>query len=247
MNKLKIHIIQISIIVIFLLTWELLSYFNIINSFFFSSPSRIIKELTILLQNKLLFNNIIVTLKEIIISLILGLGIAFIISLLMYSFKTFRKIIDPYLTIINSMPKVALGPIIIILIGANNNAIIVMALLINVIVATISLYTGFSSVNKYHLLLFKSLHASKIKTITNLVIPSSIKSIIGSLKITLSMSLVGVIMGEFLTSKEGIGYLIIYGTQIFNLDLVYTGIFLIIILAIILYLPVVLLEKKIKY
>ena len=110
-----------------------------------------------------------------------------------------------------------------------------MALLINVIVSTISLYTGFISVNKYYLLLFKSLKANKIKTLIYLVIPSSINNIISSLKLNISMTLIGVIMGEFLVSKSGIGYLIVYGTQVFNLNLVYIGILLILIISYLLY------------
>ena len=156
------------------------------------------------------------------------------------------KIIDPFINILNSLPKVSLGPILIIWFGANTNTIIVMSLLINIIVCTQTLYTGFINCNKYYLLLFKSLKVNKIKTIYHLVIPSSYKNIITALKLNISMTLIGVIMGEFLVSKSGIGYLIIYGTQVFNLDLVYAGIFLLIILSYIIYKPINIMENKIK-
>lgn len=146
----------------------------------------------------------------------------------MYLFKTFAEVNDPFLTILNSLPKVALGPILIIWFGANTKSIIVMALLINVVVSTVSLYVGFIKVNKYYLLLFKSLHANKLKNNNSSNYSKFFENIISSLKLNISMTLIGVIMGEFLVSKKGIGYLIIYGTQVFNLDLVYTGIFLII-------------------
>ena len=236
--------IQLFIIISFIILWELLSKYKIINPFIFSSPSKIIHTIINLAITNQLLINIFTTLFEILISFIIGFIISFIIALLMYLFKTFAEVNDPFLTILNSLPKVALGPILIIWFGANTKSIIVMALLINVVVSTVSLYVGFIKVNKYYLLLFKSLHANKLKTIIHLIIPSSFENIISSLKLNISMTLIGVIMGEFLVSKKGIGYLIIYGTQVFNLDLVYTGIFLILILSYLLYIPINLLERK---
>ena len=236
--------IQLFIIISFIILWVLLSKYKIINPFIFSSPSKIINTIINLAVTNQLLINIYTTLFEILISFIIGFIISFIIALLMYLFKTFAEVNDPFLTILNSLPKVALGPILIIWFGANTKSIIVMALLINVVVSTVSLYVGFIKVNKYYLLLFKSLHANKLKTIIHLIIPSSFENIISSLKLNISMTLIGVIMGEFLVSKKGIGYLIIYGTQVFNLDLVYTGIFLILILSYLLYIPINLLERK---
>jgi NitT/TauT family transport system permease protein len=243
-HKKLVILVQLTIIISLIILWELLSQNKIINPFIFSSPSKIIKTIINLYLTNQLFNNIFTTLYEIMISFIIGFIISFIIAILMYSSKTFAEINDPFLTILNSLPKVALGPILIIWFGANTNSIIIMALLINVVVSTLSLYVGFIKVNKYYLLLFKSLHASKKNTIWNLIIPSSFENIISSLKLNISMTLIGVIMGEFLVSKSGIGYLIIYGTQVFNLDLVYTGIFLILIISYLLYKPIVFLEKK---
>ena len=153
------------------------------------------------------------------------------------------KIFDPFITMLNSLPKVAIGPLILIWCGANIKSVIIMALLINLIVSVITIYTGFRKVSSNHLLLFKSFGASKIKTLWYLVIPSSINSIISSLKLNISMSFIGVIMGEFLVSKEGVGYLIIYGTQVFNLDLVLAGVLILVVLSYVLYKPISLIEK----
>lgn len=243
-HKLFVKTIQLLILLTFIILWELLSKYKIINPFIFSSPSKIISTISNLINTNQLWINISTTLLEILISFVIGFVLSFVIALLMYLFKTLAEINDPFLTILNSLPKVALGPILIIWFGANTKSIIVMALLINVVVSTVSLYVGFIKVNKYYLLLFKSLHANKINTIIHLIIPSSFENIISSLKLNISMTLIGVIMGEFLVSKRGIGYLIIYGTQVFNLDLVYTGIFLILILSYLLYIPINLLEKK---
>ena len=245
-NKLFILLTQVSIIIILLVLWEYLSSNKIINSFIFSSPSRIIKTIIDLFNNKILFTHIFTTLKEIIIAFILGFIISFTLALLLYLSNTFYKIIDPFLNVFNSLPKVSLGPILIIWFGANINSIIIMALLINILVCTMSLYVGFINCNKYLLLLFKSFKASKIKTIIHLVIPSSYNNIISALKLNISMTLIGCITGEFLVSKNGIGYLIIYGTQIFNLDVVFSGILLLLILSYIIYKPINFLENKIK-
>ena len=145
---------------------------------------------------------------------------------------------------INSLPKVALGPLIIIIVGANTKSIIVMALFINLIVSIITMYNGFLNIDDKKMKLIKSFGATKIQILKYLVIPSSYKTIVSSLKLNISMSLIVVIMGEFLVSKEGLGYLIIYGTQVFNLSLVMVGILILIIISYILYKIIIFIENK---
>ena len=243
-KKILIKIIQIGIGLIFLILWELLSKFELINSFIFSSPSRIVSTIIDLYKNNNLFNNIFVTLYELFISFSLGSIIGFLVALLLYKFDILKKIFDPYLTLINSLPKVALGPLLIIWIGANIKSIIVMSLLINLIVSIISFYNGFINTDEYKIKLLKTFGASDKQIIFNLVIPSSIENMFSTIKLNISMSLIGVIMGEFLSSKAGIGYLILYGTQVFNLHLVMAGIFLLLILSYLLYLLICIIENK---
>ena len=145
---------------------------------------------------------------------------------------------------INSLPKVALGPLIIIIFGANIKSIIVMALLINLIISIITIYNGFINIDEQKIKMIKSFKANKYQILTKLIIPSSYKTIISSLKLNISMSLIGVIMGEFLVSKAGIGYLIIYGTQVFNLSLVMAGILILVIISYILYKIITFIENK---
>ena len=244
-KNIYIKLIQILIGVIFLTLWELLSRFNIINSFIFSSPTKIIKTIIDLYKNNNLFNNIYVTLMELFISFSLGGLLGFIVALMFYRFNFLKRIFDPYLTLLNSLPKVALGPLLIIWIGANNKSIIVMALLINLIVSIVGFYNGFINTDEYKIRLLKSFGASNRQIIFNLVILGSLENIFSTLKLNISMSLIGVIMGEFLSSKAGIGYLILYGTQVFNLNLVMTGIFLLLILSYLLYLIISKLENKV--
>lgn len=242
--KRKVLFVQIIVVAIFLIVWEVGSRFDFINSFIFSSPSHIIETLISLLQTGELAVHAWVTLKEILISFALGIGIAFIVSIIMYLSKFFANVIEPFLTMLNSLPKVALGPIIIIWVGANVKAIITMALLINVIVSIITIYNGFVYTDPLKIKLFKSFGATKWQILTKLVIPANISSIISALKINISMTLIGVIMGEFLVSKRGIGYLIINGTQLFNLNLVLTGIIVLIVISFVLYEIIRLIEKR---
>ena len=173
--------------------------------------------------------------------------LSIIISIILYESVFLSKVIDPYLTILNSLPKVALGPIIIIWIGANTNSIIAMALLIASIISIMNIYNGFSNTDIDKIKLMRSFKASKWQIYKLLILRGNMNTIISSLKINISMCLIGVIMGELLVSKEGIGYLIMYGSQVFNLNLVMTGIFLLAIISYILYAIVSYIEKKLVY
>ena len=235
LNKLLISITQISIFIFFIIIWQFLASHNYINSFITSSPSKILSTISKLYVENNLFIHIWITIKETIISFMITTLLSIIISIILYESVFLSKVIDPYLTILNSLPKVALGPIIIIWIGANQNGIITMAILISIIVSIQTIYNGFVNTDKLKIKLLKTFNATKKDILFNVVIPSNKSTIINTLKINISMCLIGVIMGEFLTSKAGIGYLILYGSQVFNLDLVMTGIFLLTIISRIMY------------
>ncbi len=243
-KKIGIVFAQILITVLFFLIWQILADKKIINPFIFSSPKKIIETIFSLYQNYHLFSHIWTTLYETLIAFALGITFGFVIAIILYEFKTIAKIIDPFLTMLNSLPKVALGPIIIIWAGANIKSIIVMALLINLIISIITIYNGFLNTDSYKIKLLKSFGANKLQILTKVVIPASYNTIISSLKINISMSLIGVIMGEFLVSKKGIGYLIIYGTQVFNLNIVMSGVIILILISFILYELIDKLEKR---
>lgn len=243
-KKILVTISQISLLIIFIVTWELLARFGIINTFIFSSPSQIINTLIGLYRDDNLFKHIYTTSMEVIISFGLSTIIGFIIALIFYVTPTLKKILDPFITMINSMPKVALGPLIIIWMGANVKSIIFMALLINLIVTFITIHNGMISTDPDKIKLFKVFGANKLDVIFKLIVPSSRNEIISALKLNISMSLIGVIMGEFLSCKQGIGYLILYGTQVFNLSLVMCGIFILLLLSFIFYETINYIDKK---
>ena len=235
---------QIIIVILFLGIWEYLAQKNIINSFVFSSPSKIFETIINLALQNNLFHHIFVTLYEVLIAFILGIFLGFIIAIILYEIPLLAEIIDPFLTMLNSLPKVALGPLIIILAGANIKSIIIMALLINLIISIITIYNGFLSVDYIKIKLAKTFNATRTQILKYVIIPSSYNTIISSLKLNISMSLIGVVMGEFLVSQAGLGYLIIYGTQVFNLNLVMSGILILIIISFLLYKLVTYLENK---
>ncbi len=243
-NSLLIKLTQFSILILFIIIWQLLSDYKIINPFIFSSPKRVIESLISLHNANNLYNHIFITIYETFISFILGTLLGILIATIMWWNKFFAKVIDPYLTVLNSLPKVALGPILIIWVGAGMQSIIVMALLISTIITIITVYQGFISVDPIKIKLMKTFKANTQQIYTKLILPATLPNIISCFKVNISMSLIGVIMGEFLVSKEGIGYLIMYGSQVFNLDLVITGTIILCLVAVIMYNFVLFIEKK---
>ena len=245
-NKRIIIFLQITICILFILIWQILANLDIINTFIFSSPKKVIETIISLYNKQHLLSHIWVTIYEVIISFSIATILGIIIATILWFNKTIYKIVEPYLTILNSLPKVALGPIIIIWFKAGMKSIIVMSLLISLILTIVNVYEGFNNTDKNKINLMKSLGSNKIQLYTKLIFPGSMSTIISTLKINISMSLIGVIMGEFLVSKKGIGYLILYGSQVFNLSLVISGVIILMIVAFIMYYLVSLLEKKIS-
>ena len=243
LNKFLVHLVQLLIIVVFVFLWEYLSNNGVINSFIYSSPSKAMNTIYGLYLDGNLFKHIWVTVYETFISFSLATILGTIVAIILWYSEFVYKVVEPYLTVINSLPKVALGPIIIIIFGANINSIIIMALLISLIVTISNVYNGFVNTDGNKIKLMRSFNASKWQILWNLVIPNNYHVIINSLKINVSMSLIGVIMGEFLVSKEGIGYLINYGSQVFNLNLVFGGIIILLVVSYVMYIMVVYIEK----
>lgn len=243
-NKMLVFLTQILIFLVFIIMWQISANLQLINTFLTSSPLNILKTIINLFNANNLFNHIWVTLYETLISFTLSIIIGIIVASVLWWNKFLYKVLDPYLTILNSLPKVALGPILIIWIGANTNSIIFMALLISSIISIITILNGFINTDKNKIKLMKSLNATKWQIYKMLILRGNLDIIISSLKINISMCLIGIIMGELLVSKEGIGYLIMYGSQVFNLNLVMTGILLLAIISYILYFIVSYIEKK---
>ena len=243
-EKILVVVSQVLILLVFLVIWEVLANKGIIDSFITSSPSRIINTFSNFASNDLIMHTK-VTCYETLIGFLLGTTIGIIIAIILWWSKFISKVLEPYLVVLNSLPKVALGPIIIIWVGAGTKAIIVMAIAISLIVTILDILNGFLNTDKDIIKMAKAFNASKLQILTKIVIPANITNFINSLKINIGLSLVGVISGEFLISKAGLGYLITYGGQVFKLDLVMSSVIILGIVAGIMYLAVMLIEKLI--
>ena len=241
-RKIFVLVTQVAILIGFLAIWEILANMNVIDSFIMSQPSRIWQTLTNLGSNDLLMH-IQVTVYETVVGFLIGTILGTMIAIMLWWSRFLSDVLEPYLVVLNSLPKVALGPVIIIWVGAGTPAIIVMAVAISLVVTILENLNGFIKTDKDLIKMAKTFKATKFQILTKIVIPANISTFINSLKVNIGLSLVGVISGEFLVSKAGLGYLIVYGGQVFKLDLVMASVIILGVVAGLMYLAVLLLEK----
>lgn len=246
LRKNSIIITQIAILVLFFALWEIAANLKWIDPFIMSQPSRVLRTIMNLTADGSIFTHTGITVLETIIGFLSGTILGTIIAIMLWWSEFVAKVLDPYLVVLNALPKTALGPIILVWIGGTISSIIVMALLISVIVTILNVYLAFESCDEDKVKLLRTLGASKFQILTKVVLPSSIPAIISVMKINVGLSLVGVIVGEFLVSRAGLGYLIIYGGQVFKMDLVMTSVLILAVAAALMYLSVAWFEKKLN-
>ena len=223
--------------------WELVTACGWVDPFLMSSPSRIAKTIASLYRDGSLFYHIGVTLWETLAGFAVAVIVGFAAALLLWWSETVRKVLEPYIVVLNALPKIALGPLIIIWFGTGSEAIVFMTVLVGVIVATLNMLAAFIETDQNKLLLMRSMGANKLQILWKLVLPSSYPAVISMLKVNVGMAWIGSIMGEYIVSRAGLGYLIVYGGQVFKLDLVMSATFILCLLAAGMYALVVLLEK----
>lgn len=211
----KVRIFQIMIFVLFIAAWEFFSAFKIIDPFIFSSPSRMIKSLIFLVEDGSLFYHLYITLAETFVSFFLVTIIGILVAILLWWNRTIYEIFEPYLVVLNSLPKTALAPVFIVWLGNNMKTIIIAAISVAVFGSIITLYSQFNSVEEDKIKLIQTLGGSKKDVLLRIVLPGNIPAILSNMKVNIGLSLVGVIIGEFLAANAGLGYLIIYGSQVF--------------------------------
>ena len=234
-EKNTILFFQIFIILFIVFIWDLLAYLNIIDTFIFSSPKQIFALMLTYMKTNELLRHAFVSSYEVLIGLFIGTILGIFIALILYEYPKASKILQPYLIVLNALPKTALAPIIIIWIGANIKGIIFVTISISLIITVINALNAFNNVDKEKIKLLKTFNASRVQILRYLIIPANIDEILNIIKINIGMSWIGVIVGEFIVSKEGLGYLITYGTQVFRLDLVMLGIITLSIVTMIMY------------
>ena len=230
-----VHFFRFVLLISIIGLWELVAYKNWVDPFIISSPSRVVKQTIALYKNGTLFTHIFTTLNETILAFVLSTVIGFFIAIILYSIPPLRRVLEPYLVVLNSLPKIALGPLIIIWVGVGTKAIVTMGILICVVITTINLLNGYLEVPAEKIMLLKSMGANKFQIMSKLIFPATLPNFIATLKINLGMAWVGVIMGEYLSSKAGLGYLLVYGGQVFQLDLVMSAIVILCILSGVMY------------
>ncbi len=236
---------RVALLGVLLLFWELSASLQWVNPFITSSPSRIVACIVGLYANGSLFYHIGTTLWETLAGFCIAVVVGYGVALLLWWSELFRRISEPYLVVLNALPKIALGPLIIIWCGTGSKAIVFITVLIGLIVAILNMLNGFTATDENKMLLLQSMGATKGQILTKLVVPSSLPHFISMLKINVGMAWIGSIMGEYIVSKAGIGYLIVYGGQVFKLDLVMSAVIILCVLAAVMYALVTLLEKAV--
>ncbi len=241
-RRISILATQILILISFFALWEILARLKIIDSFIMSQPSRIVNTVINLYNEGQLFHHIGITCWETFVGFISGTVLGTIIAIILWWSEFLSEVLEPYLVVLNSLPKIALGPIFIVWFGAGPTSIIAITLAVSIIVTILEVLNGFVATDEEEIKLVKSFGARRLQIFTKVVFPANLPIIINSLKINVGLSWVGVIVGEFLVSKSGLGYLIVYGGQVFQLDLVMASVIILSIAAGLMYKAVVVLQ-----
>ena len=242
-EKFKILGLQLLCVFLFFGLWEVLTSVKIIDEFLVSKPSAILKLLYDYIVSKEIFIHIGISLYETLLGLIIGTFLGILFAIILWFSKTLTKICEPFLVVLNALPKTALAPILIIWAGTGIKGIVVVAVSLSLIMTVISAHNFFIHVDEDKIKMLKTFNANKFQILFKLILPANIMNLLSIIKINIGMSWVGVIVGEFLVSRFGIGYLVVYGGQVFKLDLVMMGVFILAILAYLMYLVITIIEK----
>ncbi|WP_442911411.1 ABC transporter permease [Lachnoclostridium sp. An169] len=207
---------RILILILFLVLWEVCSDTGIIDSFIFSSPSRIALCFWEMVLDRSIFLHIGVTLYETIASFLLVTVLSVLAAVLLWCSRRLSEILEPYLVVLNSLPKSAMAPLLIVWLGATPTTIIVAGMSVAIFGSIMNLYTGFTTVDQEKIKLIYTLHGSRRHALFKVVLPGSVPTIISNMKVNIGLCLVGVVIGEFLAARNGLGYLIIYSSQVLS-------------------------------
>jgi NitT/TauT family transport system permease protein len=241
-----VRIWQWGLLILFFFLWEWAADADLIDPFITSQPSRVWGTLVNLYVNGDLWHHIGLTLAETVAGFLSGTLLGACLAVILWWMPFAARVLEPYLVILNALPKIAMGPILIVWMGSGPSAIVAMALLVSIVVTVISVYTGFVQTDKEKIYVLRAFGAKKRQIFTKVVLPSNVKNLVAVLKINVGLSWVGVIVGEFLVSSGGLGYLIVYGGQVFKLDLVMASVIILCLLAAVMYQLVLWIERAIS-
>lgn len=243
-RKRQITALRLILFLGFLALWEAAADFGWIDSFIFSSPSGIAKTFYTMCRDQALFSHIGITVAETALSFLLVLVFSVLFSVLLWLFPKFAAVMEPYMVVLNSLPKSALAPLLIVWLGANMKTIIVAGMSVAIFGSIISLNAGFHAVDPDMLKLIHTLGGKKKDCLTKVVLPSSIPYLLSTFKVNIGLCLVGVVIGEFIGARSGLGYLIIYGSQVFKLNMVIMSIVILCVIATMFYGILNIIEKN---
>ena len=234
-HRLLVIFFRIFLLTGFLFLWEFCASHQIIDSFIFSSPSKIMNALLLMISDHSIFLHLGVTLYETFVSFFLVIFVSILFAILLWYSNNLSEILEPYLVVLNSLPKSALAPLLIVWLGATKTTIIVTGMSVAIFGSILNLYTSFRSTDPGKIKLIYTLRGNHLHVLTKVILPYSIPAIISNMKVNIGLCLVGVIIGEFLAAKEGLGYLIIYSSQVFKMDWLLMSICSLCVVAIFLY------------
>ncbi|MBQ2993969.1 MAG: ABC transporter permease [Peptococcaceae bacterium] len=230
-EKRKIVLLQILLLTSLLCFWEIAAQFGWIDTFLFSSPSAIVKIFWQYFSSGSIWTHIGITMWETFAGFCIGTVCGIGIAILLWWYPMLSKVLDPFLVVMNALPKTALAPIVIVWFGAGLGGIIAVAVSISIVVTILSAYGDFKAVDSDKIRMLQSFGATKGQILLKLILPGNRENLLSIAKINMGLCLIGVIVGEFLVSRCGIGYLIVYGSQVFRLDLVMMGVVLLAVCA----------------
>lgn len=242
-HKTFVKTMRVVLLLAFLLLWELSTRAGWIDGFIFSSPSRIFITFRGMLLDGSIFEHVGATLLETVVSFLLVVVTGLLSAILLWCSDKLSEILEPYLVVLNSLPKSALAPLLIVWLGATRTTIIVAGMSVAIFGTILNLYTGFREVSEDKTKLIYTLGGNRYHVLTKVVLPSTIPATISIMKVNIGLCLVGVVIGEFIGARSGLGYLIIYGSQVFKLDWVLMSIVLLCIMAMGLYTVINFVEK----
>lgn len=242
-HKRIVRVSRVAILLSFLFLWEFAANVGLIDSFIFSSPSRIALCFWQMVLDKSIFRHVGMTLYETITSFLLVILFSLLIAVLLWFSERLSEILDPYLVVLNSLPKSALAPLLIVWLGANQTTIIVSGMSVAIFGSILNLYASFLTVDPEKITLIYTLHGNRLHALIKVVLPSCVPAIISTMKVNIGLCLVGVVIGEFIGGREGLGYMIIYGSQVFKLDWLLMSICILCLIAMLLYALINSIEK----
>lgn len=223
--------------------WEVLTRLKVIDPYYFSSPSTIVNTAYVAATQGSLYVDIGYTSAATIVGFILGVTAGAVVGLSTWWSKIYGRVSEPYLVTFNAIPKLALAPILIILFGIGFQSKVALAVALTIVPAALAAYGGVKSVDRDLETLLFSLGASRFQVFSKVVVPWAMPWIVSSLRVNIGLALAGAIVGEFIASRYGVGRMILYAGQIMDINLVWVGVVVLSILALVMYVVVMTAER----